>query len=195
MNNNLNKTKRKIISTFLIFYIEKTLEQISIKSITEFCKLNRGTFYLHYFDLNDLLTSIEDEHLQNIGSINKKNLSLYESNIVSELEIFFIDIFNYLYTNRAVIKALIGPNSRPRFKESFKDIIRNHIKHSYRSIFINTEESELQKKEFIIESIVTGHMEIITKWIGTYNNISIREISNLISYTLLTSPYTALINA
>lgn len=199
MKNNLNikkhTTQRKIISTFLTFYSEKPFEKISIKGITEFCKINRGTFYLHYFDLNDLLTSIEDEHLHNICSINNKNRSFYQSNIVNEFVKFFILVFSYLDANSSVIKILMNTHSRPRFKESFKDIMRNNIKHRYKSILVSAKESELQKKEYIIESIVTGHMEIITRWVSTYNNISVQEVADLISAILLNSPYMALIKS
>ncbi len=44
-------------------YAQKPIEKISIKEITELAGYNRGTFYLYYNDVYDLLHQIEEEIL------------------------------------------------------------------------------------------------------------------------------------
>jgi len=54
-----NKIEKKIIDAFIVIYEDNPIEKISIKMITDLAGLNRGTFYLHYIDIYDLLEKIE----------------------------------------------------------------------------------------------------------------------------------------
>ena len=87
---------------------EKPFKDITVKDITERADLNRGTFYLHYVDIYDLLSKIEDETLQAIEEMMldyrcKINMpSCYE--LLDELKNknddehnFNEEIYNFLY--------------------------------------------------------------------------------------------------
>ena len=49
------------------------IQDISIKELTELVDINRGTFYLHYDDIYDMLHKVEDEMFQ---EFNLRNRSL-----------------------------------------------------------------------------------------------------------------------
>lgn len=59
-----NPIEEKIIKAFMTLYEVKNIEKISIKSITDLAGLNRGTFYLHFLDIYDLLEKIEAKYHQ-----------------------------------------------------------------------------------------------------------------------------------
>ena len=40
---------------------EKSAKSISVRELTERADINRGTFYIHYRDVGDLLQRLEDE--------------------------------------------------------------------------------------------------------------------------------------
>ena len=54
-------TKLLIRRAFTQLLRVKPVQSISIKELCEAAGINRGTFYLHYRDVNDLLTGIEQE--------------------------------------------------------------------------------------------------------------------------------------
>jgi AcrR family transcriptional regulator len=183
-------TEKSIETAFLAIYAEKPFEQITIKGITEDLKINRGTFYLHYFDLDHLLTSIEDRHLQAIRKLNEQNRHHYLSTNLNELLEFFIPTLEYIETNKQVIRILMGQNSRPRFTDTFKSIMRSNIEYKGEQPIGNYKWKEY--KQYIIEILVTGNIGIITNWINSEEDITIQDIAKSFGDILMSLPYTNL---
>lgn len=54
----MNRTKTIIIDAFLQLLEEKPYNKITVKDITEYCHINRNTFYYHFHDMPDVLEQI-----------------------------------------------------------------------------------------------------------------------------------------
>ncbi|BCZ46902.1 transcriptional regulator [Clostridium gelidum] len=193
MNTNIDSTKmhrtrQKIIKAFLDLYAKKQLEQIYIKSLTESAGINRGTFYLHYMDLEDLVTSIENEQLDALAKLDKEVNYFYYSRKDNEFAQYFKPIFNYIVENKKLFKILMSPHSHPNFRESFQRAMRNNFTQRFHSVLMTAKGKELLKKEYIIESVINGNLAMIIHWIQSDINLSPEELADLISYTVLKSP-------
>ncbi len=57
----ITKTKRAIYNAIAQLLVERELENITIKELTELADINRKTFYNYYKDLNALIDEIEGE--------------------------------------------------------------------------------------------------------------------------------------
>ena len=68
------QTKRNLQDAFWALYAEKPIAKISIKEITDRAGYNRGTFYLYYKDVYDILGRIEQELLEKIGALIEERL-------------------------------------------------------------------------------------------------------------------------
>ncbi len=61
----VRKTREAIHQTFKLMICEMDYDQITIKELTERAQINRKTFYLHYNNLDDLLTELQEEIADN----------------------------------------------------------------------------------------------------------------------------------
>ena len=52
---------------------QKKVQDITVRELTELADLNRGTFYLHYKDVFDLLEKTESELLDNFNQLVMKH--------------------------------------------------------------------------------------------------------------------------
>ena len=52
-------TKMVIKEALFELLAQKSLQQIRVKEICELADINRGTFYTHYADINDLVDQLE----------------------------------------------------------------------------------------------------------------------------------------
>ena len=53
-------TRKNLIDAFWKLYQTKPIERISVREITDIAGYNRGTFYLYFKDVHDVLEQIED---------------------------------------------------------------------------------------------------------------------------------------
>lgn len=60
------KTKRSIKNAFLQLRAQKPLEKITIKELAELAEIGKATFYLHYKDIYDLSSQLQNEVIQDI---------------------------------------------------------------------------------------------------------------------------------
>ena len=49
------KTKRSIRNALFQLLSQKPLEQITVRELAQQAEINKGTFYLHYHDIYDLV--------------------------------------------------------------------------------------------------------------------------------------------
>ena len=61
MDRRVRKTKSLLLQCLLQLMEEKDVKDISVKELADLADINRGTFYLHYSDIYDMLSKVEDE--------------------------------------------------------------------------------------------------------------------------------------
>ena len=57
----VRKTKRSLRDCLIRLMKEKKIQDITVREISEMADINRGTFYLHYKDIYDLLEHVESD--------------------------------------------------------------------------------------------------------------------------------------
>ena len=64
-------TRQAIKDTFLALLEKKTFSKITVTEICKLAEINRGTFYLHYYDMDDVLDDILTEMLKDTKSLEE----------------------------------------------------------------------------------------------------------------------------
>lgn len=86
---------------------EKSIKEITVKELVEEVDINRSTFYLHYTDIFNMLSTIEEELLEEIRqTIQNHPVSPFNESSFPFIE----DIFHILAENKDICSALLGPN-------------------------------------------------------------------------------------
>ena len=63
------KTELSIRAAFFELLKSRRMSEITVAEISRKAMLGRGTFYLHYKDIHDLLDTLENEYVEAIGNI------------------------------------------------------------------------------------------------------------------------------
>ena len=64
MDRRVRRTKTLLLQGLIRLMGEKDIKDISVKELSDLADINRGTFYLHYNDVYDMLSKIEEELFQ-----------------------------------------------------------------------------------------------------------------------------------
>ena len=140
IDNRIKRTKRLLKQGVTKLILQKSIKKISVRELTDLVEINRGTFYLHYKDIYDLVEQIENELCEEFDEVLVKSLA--ESN-GDELKVFR-DFCYFLDENRDICYALLSDNgdinfllkmraiiSRRCFSNAPKDYIKSYGKNDY----------------------------------------------------------------
>ncbi|MEF9990817.1 MAG: TetR-like C-terminal domain-containing protein [Romboutsia sp.] len=149
-------TKQNLKEAFWSLYKIKRINQISIKEITDKAGYNRGTFYLYYQDVYDMLSQIEDELLNQLDDISQIviNLVISSDNNSEESDKFF----KYFKDNIAHISVLLGGNGDAYFQAKYKEMLKNYIREHLRVEKIDYSEETI---DFTLEFLISGVIGLI----------------------------------
>ena len=98
------QTKNNLRIAFWSLYAQKPIEKISIKEITELAGYNRGTFYLYYNDVYDLLHQIEEEILGKITDVLNDSL---EKNDTFDLSGLLASVIRWLQNPKMTLEEFL----------------------------------------------------------------------------------------
>ena len=73
LDRRVRKTRRQLKECLTRLLKEKKIQDITVRELAEMADINRGTFYLHYKDVFDLLEKTESELLDNFNQLVMKH--------------------------------------------------------------------------------------------------------------------------
>ena len=167
----IRKTKKILQDTLIELMNEKPIENITIKDLTERADLNRGTFYLHYQDIFDLLEQIENEMLQEMSDILNKidPFTFSEYNAKGKAYPPIVELFEWFKSNYKFGNALMGANGNISFLEKIKTVVENQF--FKKKCELDTKKLNTEGSEYFYAYVIFGFLGIIKQWYE--NNLSI----------------------
>lgn len=126
------RTKREIFNSLTQLLEQKSIDEITVKEITDLAGINRGTFYLHYVDKYDLLEKSVNEIIYEMRDLGKVILHKVSENedpemVKEEVIKSMSDIFDYVKNNHRFIRCLMSENSTYLFHHKFNEILKDHF--------------------------------------------------------------------
>ncbi|TVT28761.1 TetR/AcrR family transcriptional regulator [Salinicoccus cyprini] len=166
-------TRNNLLEAFWSLYVEKPIERITVRDITDLAGYNRGTFYTYFSDVYEVLEiqksalmPTEDMIIDPLKEIQNNDGVIEESiNGVSE----------YIKNHGERIAILLGPGGDPKFTHELKARVRGIIMDFVRGIDIR----EIKEYEYLIEYHISGMINMYQLWVENESNITEDELSIL----------------
>lgn len=160
------KTKQALAIAFCNLYMEKPIDKITIKEITESAGYNRCTFYQYFTDVYDLLKFIENDLLDTmkLSWQNDSNTLVYPD--LHKLLVLFDDKECYL-------KAVLGDYGNSHFLRRLKQELP----------FDSLQESFSQAGNivpYLVEFHIATSLSLFHVWLKNGKDISTDELFGLI---------------
>lgn len=177
----VTETKDRIRNAFFELYGEKKIDRISIKEITDRAQLNRGTFYVYYKDIYDLLEKTEDEL---IAELVVKLRDLIPRIIREENINPFLPPLEFYQRYSKFLKILLGANGDPNFIHKIKTILKKTI----RELLQKEQIPEVENLEYVMEFLSSGMIGIISHWLANDMGLSIEVLGEMIKKIMNNGP-------
>lgn len=177
LDRRIRKTRRVIRQCLTELLKTKRIQDITVREISEKADINRGTFYLHYRDIFDLLEQIENELLEELEDV----LNHFKaSDILSNPALVFTRVFQLVKENSDMVGILIGQNGDINFVNQLKDIVREKCLKDWMELFrpgtdssqktAHTSQSAVMDDsafEAYYSFIVTGCIGLVQYWLDS----------------------------
>lgn len=167
-----NEIENRIIEAFMILYANNPIEKISIKKITNLAGLNRGTFYLHYLDIYDLLEKIVSRYhaiSRHIAVISVG--ALFDDEILEDA----LPSKEFYSNNLKYYKILLCAEN----KSNLSQVMKDELQKAFRDIYDISETGDNELSEYALEFITSAQVATIIHWIKNDLNLSLKKISEL----------------
>ena len=175
----VRRTKQLIKQSLIELMHEKPFNEIKIKDITERADLNRGTFYLHYVDIYDLLSSIENEIFETL----EKLLLVYHSNSL-QISCFDLlkEVFSYIETNRDLFEALLNSQVEEAFLTKLQALIKTLGLELMQATYKDT---SLPHYSYFLSFVLNGVLGVTEQWFKNGMDLSSKEMATMINHFIM----------
>ena len=103
----IKRTRYLLVHALTSLMLKKSIKDITVKELCESVDINRGTFYLHYKDIYDMLEQTEQELLEQFEQVFKNYHPDHTPDFPYPL---FVEIFQIIDQNSNLCCALLSPN-------------------------------------------------------------------------------------
>ncbi len=169
----VRRTKKLLTQALTELMQQKQVKEITVKELTDLADINRGTFYLYYKDIYDMLESIEDNLFQALNDILERH---EEENVVQETEPILIDLLSFIEENQEMVRVLLSPHGDMNFLHRLNDVLREKCLQFVRRVA--PEEGETQF-DYQYSFVIFGTAGLIRAWVNRNCSEPVDQIARL----------------
>lgn len=175
VDSRVRRTKRLLRQGLTELLKQKSIKKITVRELSELVDINRGTFYLHYKDIYDLVDQIENELFAEFERI----LSNYSiADLSTRPHKVFSDVCGFLYTNREICAALLGDNGDINFSLNLRSFLRQKCLDDIMELFHIEYTPDY---EYVYSYFESGTIGVVRYWLNhPEDNKSPDEIAAMI---------------
>ncbi len=152
-------TKQMLRQAFTQLLLEKPIQNITVRELCEKAQVNRGTFYIHYKDIYDLMESIEEQMTRELGSV-LSNLDVSPKNVKGLVEPYR-EVFEFLKQNSDMCTILLGENSDFAFVNRLINIGKEYCLKQYMDCYPTADKKQT---EYFYSFISSGCIGLLRQW-------------------------------
>ncbi|MBF7030595.1 TetR/AcrR family transcriptional regulator [Staphylococcus kloosii] len=191
----IKKSKQAIKQAFIQLLQEQELDKITIRDITTLADINRGTFYLHYVDKYDLLSSMEDEYINHLSE--KLNfdylLKQYDSTEAFAKEFtssILKNIMSYIENNIDFYKVILNLERKSQIENKISQLMFNNMQ-----THITSKNQIAGIPIDYFHSYVSGAtISFIKHWVQDDNRMSVDDLSDILFKIIFNGPLRLMAN-
>lgn len=185
------RTLKLIKEAFLALVEEKGFDAITIQDIANEAIINRATFYLHYYDKQDLLDKLNEEVFEQLSQLIKPT-SYVENNevIIAKLELMIQSIFENIDKNIQFYKVMLGGNGIYGVSNKIQAIIKENFKREFLLLHLS-QDNLTMPLDLLVEFMASALMGMIRWWVINNQMYSAQHMSKNLVQIITKGPLEA----
>ncbi len=169
----VKRTKKLIRQGLVELTTTKRINKITVKELTDHIEINRGTFYLHYKDVYDLVETLENELFKDFDA----RLSSYTAEaLLLTPEDICTDMCTHFYEHKDLYTALLSVNGDANFTFKLCERFNEGVYNIFKNIFPNMDATSYEQAYSYCKF---GLLGLVHNWFNQYPEKTPREIAEM----------------
>jgi AcrR family transcriptional regulator len=178
----IQKTQNLLREALVSLIHEKPYDTIAVTEILERANVGRSTFYMHFQDKDELLTSGIHEMLRSVQSGSLSSSAKRPENIIW----FSLPIFVYLYQHRRTGKARMATRGRALLHEHLRRVIAEMIADEVKEECHGRRKTAGQiAPDLLVQYIASTFVLVLNWWVETSSPLPPNEVNDLFRALIL----------
>ena len=172
------QTRRELRQAFWQLCDRMPFEKVTVAQICERAGYNRGTFYLHYEGLQEMVDALEQELLDGMEACVEKALKAVCTKKSKLAQLTALkDVMAYFNKYETEVKILLGKQADPNFITALKA----RLKPLWRTYVITDTGSHTDAEiDLMLEHTLSGMLTMVGRWLIEPDGVSASEIGKLV---------------
>ena len=176
------QTKAELREAFWRLYAERPIGAITVQQVCDLAGYNRGTFYLHFHDLYEVLEGIEEAQLDGMTSCVEHCLPRIGGTDNKLVKVAALtEVMRYYERNKPYIQVLLGqdhPDFIVRLKDRLKPLWREHV--------VGDASGRSEREiDLMLEYALSGALFMVARWLHDPGDVGPYEIGHLVYDTAI----------
>jgi AcrR family transcriptional regulator len=173
MDRRVLRTKQQIRQALIDLLCEKSEKDISVRELAQRAGINRGTFYIHYKDIHDLVEQLVDEATETLRAVCKRHPP---AQTPRESYPFLTDLFETLQRDPQLFCILLGSSGSHAYSERICVMLQENFLDDLLAVFYSADPKQRQVASGFI---VAGCLHQALRWLENGTQESPDEIAYL----------------
>ena len=156
----VRRTKKLLTTALTQLMQEKQISEITVRELTELADMNRGTFYLYYKDIYDMLEKIEDSMFEALDRII--DLEKNES-VDRQTKSILLKLFQFIEENKEMCRVLLSPNGDMSFLHRLNGVMREKCLRFFRAAEAESWDGDF---DYHYNFLMFGTAGLIRAWVN-----------------------------
>ena len=169
----VRRTKKLLTQALTQLLQEKQVNEITVKELTDLADMNRGTFYLYYKDIFDMLEKIEDSMFAALDVIMERH---EKDALATDTKPSLLDLFAFIQENKEMSRVLLSVNGDMNFLHRLNEVVREKCRSAWLTLRNGQDEDAF---DYHYSFVVFGCAGVIRAWVNRNCSESAEEMAEL----------------
>ena len=168
----VRKTRKQLRMALMTLLLKKDIEHITVRDVSELADVNRGTFYAHYKDVEELLRQLEDELFSELQALGEKYREKFDE---EDALAYLTEVFALAGENSDMVYALHATT----VDMDFQNRLHRELTTQYLAVFMEKLGLSGSNAELVVAFITSGVIAAAIKWIEGGKEETPEELAQL----------------
>lgn len=172
------RTRQLLHDALMALLQEKSAESITVTDVADRADVNRGTFYLHYRDVGDMVQQLKDEVMTGVRArVEKLDISVAMQYIDrDEPYPVSVSIFEEIAKHGEFLRIMLGEKGDLSFARQLRELFASRVHAKLRTLSPGESAVPL---DYLVSYIASANFGIVTHWLDTGRQLAPSQMAKM----------------